>query len=672
MDDPIVTSLTIDPTTPTVVTNPLLRSCHLDEGYVHASWSLYSQMIMGASFDNQNIWNMYEDSVSTTVTYTIDPHTLYYNFSTMQITVDNKGTTDNNESAGLTNRGMGNEGLVFYANQEYEGYVIATSSSASSVTLIVGLRDTATNYTLASTLLTLPGNNNNEGWTNLSFTLVPNASTVCIGIEPGSVRSINCGDTWPSPGHICVQCNGEFFMGIVPSPGTKNTVNIAYTYLQPGTWGRFANLPVKREGITNLQSMGIQGIRVGGTYAQGIYWKDWRGNVAQRPSRNFFAGEGNLLTFGMFDILDIGPALDIELIITMSRNHSVQDMIDLVDYCYGNASLPWGSVRIYNDSHPAVYRLTGIELGNEDSNDNFVAQITAMEQRAQELNLVPSPFYYLYPENTLPYGDIVSLNSSGFPAEKVMGDCHGGWGGQLDSIVQDFHSAGTYNISGINCETNGLYNGFGRALEEAIDIILFDNAVPDIYNRIIARMVSFCNERSGHMTRYDQGASFWLPNMTWLQPPGWIHAMNSIGTGKEMLNVQPPSPVPSFKDPLTGEPPFPSLVSYSASGSPGVVYLHIVNTVNTSTLVNVTIPTMNINNARGSLLTSGSSTNFTIMFNATNTPAEPFAVSPVPLSVSIIPRGTNGSSSSSSSAVFSVSEFLLPPYSYAVVNFTES
>ena len=34
-----------------------------------------------------------------------------------------------------------------------------------------------------------------------------------------------------------------------------------------------------------------------------------------------------------------------------------------------------------------------------------------------------------------------------------------------------------------------------------------------------------CMERSGHFDMFDQGIAFFLPNMTWLQPPGHVHAM---------------------------------------------------------------------------------------------------------------------------------------------------
>jgi hypothetical protein len=50
---------------------------------------------------------------------------------------------------------------------------------------------------------------------------------------------------------------------------------------------------------------------------------------------------------------------------------------------------------------------------------------------------------------------------------------------------------------------NGLYTVFGRALEEAVNLITYDTAQPGVYVCVVLRAISFCNERSGHMARYD-------------------------------------------------------------------------------------------------------------------------------------------------------------------------
>ena len=41
----------------------------------------------------------------------------------------------------------------------------------------------------------------------------------------------------------------------------------------------------------------------------------------------------------------------------------------------------------------------------------------------------------------------------------------------------------------------------------------------DVHSRMIFQAASFCNERSGHYDAFDQGLIFFLPNMTWYQPP---------------------------------------------------------------------------------------------------------------------------------------------------------
>jgi len=54
--------------------------------------------------------------------------------------------------------------------------------------------------------------------------------------------------------------------------------------------------------------------------------------------------------------------------------------------------------------------------------------------------------------------------------QNVMADVHVGWGGGLEGIEQSINAARGVNISGINCETNGLFSAFARALQEAFDL----------------------------------------------------------------------------------------------------------------------------------------------------------------------------------------------------------
>merc|ERR1712188_158259 len=81
-----------------------------------------------------------------------------------------------------------------------------------------------------------------------------------------------------------------------------------------------------------------------------------------------------------------------------------------------------------------------------------------------------------------------------------------------------------------NLETNDGHHEMARALAEAADLNSFFNQfIPatstDSVGRIKARTASFCTERSGHYDAFDQGLTFFLPNGSWIQPPGYVHKM---------------------------------------------------------------------------------------------------------------------------------------------------
>merc|ERR1712019_287391 len=82
----------------------------------------------------------------------------------------------------------------------------------------------------------------------------------------------------------------------------------------------------------------------------------------------------------------------------------------------------------------------------------------------------------------------------------------------------------------VNLETNAGIHTMRRALMEAADLNEFFNQfIPstssDSTGRIKARTASFCTERSGHYDAFDQGITFFLPNGSWIQPPGYVHKM---------------------------------------------------------------------------------------------------------------------------------------------------
>jgi hypothetical protein len=611
--------------------NPRLHSCHLDEGYVHASRSLYSNLIVGSAFDRQSVWTASDPSVR----FAVDPSKPWQGLPSMGVTIAAGAAAP--APAGLLNKGLGNEGLALVAGQGYEGFAIARAEAPFE--LLVALVAVGANGSLAVLSSARASHPGGGAWANLSFALpAPAAGTACVGVAPGSVKGLDCGAVWPNADHICVSCAGAVLVGVEGASGAAS-FDLGYVMVQPDASGRFGGQPVRAEGVGVLRAMGVAGIRVGGTYAQNVMWRDWRGLPELRPTRQFFAGEGNLVGgFGMFEMLDLTAGMGIEGIVTLSRNHTPQDAADLVEYAYGGLGSPWGRVRIVNDSHPAPYLLTGVEWGNEQSNEDWPAQLLAMEARWAALALPqPSPLFYLYPENGLHGGDVAALQAAGFPAEKVMADVHVGVGGGLAGIEASFAATRNYSVAGINCETNGMTHGVGRALGEALDLVAFEGAPCAVYTRVRARMVSFCSERSGHFTRYDQGASFWLPNMTWLQPPGWVHSMAAFSRGAAVLPVALAA--------AAGAAAPPAGLAASASGTRGAAaHLHLANTLNAS--ARVTLAVAGAGAASALLLRAPPSGDL----NASNSPADPLAVAPAPF------------------ALETGVEFELPALSFLVVN----
>ena len=524
----------IDPTNVTHSVNPLYMGCHLDLGYSHQPQALFSQMVYSASYElgdptqkwdpvktpNGIGWVPFAETADVKGNMTFDASTTLTNHSTLHLTKTDTGTG----VYGVANRGLGHEGLVFQGSKSYEGYVIVSGRSAAIVTVQILDRSVTPPKELASEDLEFAGGE----WTKLSFSLTTSAGTGCFGIPPGSDPTVGCpayntySPTAPMSdlkAHICVKCSGEFVVGV-----RKGAINLGFSFLQPGQWGRLGNLSILASGVNILQEMGTTAIRQGGGFSRmGFYfWKHWIPlEESKMPSVSW---RDDIETgWGPFHLIDMCNMLEIEPVVTtFAVPVDPEDMADFVEYTYGNASTKWGKMRI-DAGHPQPYRWRFIELGNEQYNYLFVDQVKAMEARAEALGMAKY-FYYIFPDNS-------GVNSSDLDRTKALDlgdhlvvDIHDGATGGVSvaqALLQNFPTWGS-----VNAETNCGDHTVHRMLEEAQDLISFFNAdIPQLY----FRAGSFCFERSGYQEGglNDQGISFFLPNMTWLQPPGYVHNMVS-------------------------------------------------------------------------------------------------------------------------------------------------
>jgi hypothetical protein len=319
---------------------------------------------------------------------------------------------------------------------------------------------------------------------------------------------------------VCVRCGGEFVIGL-SAPGAAH---VGFVDLYPSDAVGLASRPL----IEALQMMGVGFVRYGGTVAQTIQWKAWRGRPWERAAMQH-AWAGGIpvsVNWGPFEMLEAAQTtLDIPAMISLSiQFNSEDDFADLIEYAYGDESTAWGAVRIRNDSHPAPYRLTMLELGNEEASPDYVALIIAMEARRAKLNA--PPVTYFYPSNGGPNSSqVAALVAAGVPGPSFGPDCHAS--GAVSCAKDFFSRYPDVNSSMVNAEVNGRFSNLERMVLESKDLMGWFNVSADIQPRLLGRSTSFCSERSGHFEHppWDQGHIYSLPNMTWMQPGAYVHVM---------------------------------------------------------------------------------------------------------------------------------------------------
>eukprot|EP00854_Cymbomonas_tetramitiformis_P001553 gene1553-2185_t len=157
-----------------------------------------------------------------------------------------------------------------------------------------------------------------------------------------------------------------------------------------------------------------------------------------------------------------------------------------------------------------------------------------MEKRAAQLGM-PETLYYMFPENGgLNSSDMKRAVAARLPIGHILADIHTGGDGGMTQAEGLFAASADFKQGAVNAETNAGTHHMKRAVLEAADLNNFLNTKEP---RMILRTASFCTERSGHFDSFDQGLSFFLPNMTWLQPPGYVHQMYSDSWLPHALDV---------------------------------------------------------------------------------------------------------------------------------------
>jgi hypothetical protein len=477
---------------------------------------LYSQMIFGESFQEpppkdsktnlSRLWQPVRRG-SAEGEFVLESNRPFTGKQSQQIRF-----TAGQGELGIENRGLNRWGMYFVEGKPFEGVLWARADKPVKLTAALESADGKKIY--AETPLAADSNE----WQRLTFTLTPNAT----------------------------EKKGRFAI-LLKGPGA---VDLGYVFLQPGDWGRFKGLPVRRDVGEAIQNLGITVLRYGGSMINHpeYRWKKMTGPRDRRPANAGTWYPYSTNGWGILDFLNFCEAAGILSIPDFNIDETPQDMVDFLSYVNDPATTEWGQKRAA-DGHPQPYRLRYLELGNEQRVDEeyyekFKRSAEALWAKDPAITLVVGDFCYGSPisdpmnitrnggglKNLAAQQQILKLAKQ--HGREVWFDVHVGTDGPRPDEFFDgmlsFKSALTKLAEGarqkaVVFEFNAGNHDQRRALGNAIAInaIERDGGIP------VAASANGLQPDGQNDNGWDQGLIFLNPSQVWFQPPGYVTQMVS-------------------------------------------------------------------------------------------------------------------------------------------------
>jgi hypothetical protein len=408
---------------------------------------------------------------------------------------------------GVENQGLNRWGMSFVKGQNYEGYVWVRADKPTDVFASLESRDGSRCYGESKLHAT------SSDWQRLNFTLTPDATDAAAR-----------------------------FALKLKQPGS---IVLGHAFLQPGEWGRFKGLPVRRDVAEGLVNQGITVLRYGGSMVNnGEYrWKKMIGPRDRRPPYTGFWYRYSSNGWGIVDFMDFCESAGFEYVPAFDINESPLDLSHLIEYARGPADSTWGHKRV-SDGHPKPYRLPYIELGNEERVDEqyaakFEALATAIWARDPDVVLVVGDFAYDHPirdpmrftsaasriTNLRGHAKILELARS--KGREVWFDVHLDTNGPGPS--PSLKALPSY-IDALSKVAGGAkhkvvvfeYNSGNHSVRRALGNALATNRIERDGRVAIVTSANGLQPDKQNDNGWDQGLLFLNPSQVWLQPPGYV------------------------------------------------------------------------------------------------------------------------------------------------------
>jgi Alpha-L-arabinofuranosidase C-terminal domain len=485
---------------------------------------LYSQMIFGESFQelptanpHLQVSGMWQPVTHGTAVggFSLEPRSPFTGVQSQRMSFL-RGQGD----VALENRGLNHWGMNFIAGKSYEGEVWVRADAPTTLVAVLQTGDGMKTY--AQQPLNVPAGN----WTRLNFSLASDTS----------------------------DARGAFALTL-KSPGS---ITLGYVFLQPGSWGRFKNLPVRKDVAEALINQGVPIIRYGGSMVNAPAYR-WKNMIGPRDRRPPYPGHWYPYSsngWSVIDFLNLCEAASIVAVPDLNINESPQDLADFVEYVNGSADSEWGKRRAA-DGHPAPYHLTHLELGNEERVDEIYAAkfktiAKAIWPKDPGIILIAGDFSYkqkiVDPEH-IDGADSGIQNLNGqrqildFTRQhnrEVWFDVHV-WSEGLQpspdllalpsylNAIDTIANGAPHKV--VVFELNANTHGQIRALANAISIntIRRDNRIPVVIS------ANALQPDGQNDNGWDQGLLFLNPSRVWLQPPGYAIQMQARNNLQQLL-----------------------------------------------------------------------------------------------------------------------------------------
>lgn len=234
---------------------------------------------------------------------------------------------------GIDNAGLERWGINLCRGKTYEGFLRVRTTGPTE--FCVSLRSADGKRIYASRTLKTAGG---DGFEKVAFTLKPNTK----------------------------DADGRFAVTLT-QPGE---LTLGYAFLQPGEWGRFKGLPIRKDLAEALVEQGIKLLRLNGAMIEvrGYRWKTLQGDRDTRPPYDGFYDRYCSGGYGPIEHLNFCEAAGFKPVVALNLEETPETVADFIAYCNAPTNTPAGWRRALA-GHPRPYQLKHYQVGNESRLD---------------------------------------------------------------------------------------------------------------------------------------------------------------------------------------------------------------------------------------------------------------------------------------------------------------